>query len=88
MGSLRKGQRLNTVLLVGLACVYLWYLIALAEITNFLQPIRDSFPMLIGCAWCLGFWLTGAVLAVTGNYDPLTHLATATVVGVVGTLVA
>lgn len=79
---------MNTVLLVGLACTYLWYLVALAEITSFLQPVRDRFPMLIGCPWCLGFWLTGLVLLLTGNYDPLTHLATATVVGVVGTLVA
>lgn len=83
---------MNTVLVVGFACAYIWYLLAVAHIT---EPVmaaaraRDDWVgLLITCPWCSGFWLAGVLLLVSGNYDPMTHLATACVVGVVGTLTA
>lgn len=79
---------MDTVLVVGLASVYLWYLIAHATITEWafgkLREDEGWLGFLTRCPWCLGFWITGFLLLVSGQYDPLTHLATATVVGVVG----
>lgn len=79
---------LDTALVVGLAAVYLWFLLAHATIT---EPVfrrarkADGWVgELVGCAWCAGWWITGILLLVTGQYDPITHLAAATVCGVVG----
>lgn len=71
------------VLVVGLAGVYVYYLLAHATILDWLLAWpRERWSPLIGCAWCAGFWITGALLVT--DYDPVTHLAAATVVGVVG----
>lgn len=76
---------MNQVLVVGLAGFYLWYLLSQATILD--RPlgwIRDKGDALVGCSWCSGFWITAVLLLATGNYDPLTHLASAAVVGVMG----
>lgn len=81
---------MNVVLVVGLASLYLWFLLAKASITEPLLGRARShegfWGELVNCPFCAGFWLSGALLLVTGNYDPVTHLATASVVGVVGGL--
>jgi hypothetical protein len=70
---------------VGLAALYLWYFLALSRVMDRpLGRLRERFPLLIGCPWCLGFWLTGLILIVAGSYDPLTHLAAAAVTGLLG----
>lgn len=76
---------LETALLVGLAALFLWYLLAESTILN--KPMgwpREHLPLLIGCAWCCGFWLVALLLVITGDYHPLTHLAAAGFVGFVG----
>lgn len=73
------------VFVAAAAAVYLWYLIALSTLLD--KPLgwaRERFKLLIGCPWCAGFWISGAVLLASGHYDPFTHVATAGVVGVVG----
>lgn len=73
------------VLIAGMAVVYVWYLLAHATIFDRLLAYpRDHWGPLWMCPWCAGFWLSGLALLLTGTYDPLTHLATAGVVGVVG----
>lgn len=84
---------LTTALAFGLASVYLWFLLAHASISDH-GPVHwlrenESWPgELLRCPWCCGFWLSGLLLLACGIYDPVTHLATATVVGVVGDFVA
>lgn len=76
---------LAVVLITGLAAIYVWYF--LSESTLLDKPMgraRARFPLLIGCAWCLGFWVTGLILIATDSYDPTTHLAAAAVTGFVG----
>lgn len=87
--QVEPGWALNIVLIAGLAAVYVWYLLAHATITEkvFAYP-REHWGALWLCPWCAGFWITGLLLVVTGTYDPVTHLATAGVAGVVGTLAA
>lgn len=79
---------MNEVVLVGLASLYLWFLLAKASITEPLLGTARSHEgwvgELVNCGFCSGFWLTGGLLLATGTYDPVTHLATASVVGVVG----
>lgn len=75
-------------ILVGLASVYIWFLVAHASITKWLfkwARFHDGWiGELVGCSFCIGFWVTGMLLLLTGNYDPVTHLAAAAVCGVVG----
>lgn len=76
---------LTIIAVTGLASVYLWYLIAQASIFD--KPLaypREHWGPLIGCPWCAGFWLVGVLLIATKTYDPLTHLATAGLVGLLG----
>lgn len=80
---------LAVILTVAFAALYVWYVLALSTIGD--RPfgwLRQKFPLLIGCPWCCGFWLTGLLLIVSGTYDPLTHLACAGITGLVGTLAA
>jgi len=81
---------MNTVLVVGLASLYLWFMLAKATITEWAfgwaRSNEDWVGELVNCGWCSGWWITGLVLLATGNYDPLTHLATASVVGVMASL--
>lgn len=78
---------LETVAVVGLASVYVWYVVALSTIGD--RPfgrLRDRWPMLIGCCWCSSLYITAGILLATGNYDPLTHAASAGMAGLLGTL--
>jgi hypothetical protein len=83
---------MNLALIVGFASLYLWFLLAKASITEpVFSKARDHegwIGELVNCGWCAGFWLTGTILLVTGNYDPLTHLAAASVVGLMASLTA
>ena len=76
---------LTVILIVGLAGLYVWYLLAQASLFDrvFAYP-REHWSPLWGCPWCAGFWITGLLLLVTQTYDPLTHLASAGVVGLLG----
>jgi hypothetical protein len=77
---------LTIISVVGLAGLYLWYLIAQASIFDkVLAYPRNHWGPLIGCPWCAGFWITGLLLLATQSYDPLTHIATAGLVGILGT---
>ena len=78
---------MDTVAVIGLASLYVWYVIARATIGDrIFRVLRETRAnMLVGCPWCAGFWITGAVTLVTG-YDILTHLAAAGVVGLLGAL--
>lgn len=76
---------LTVIAVSGLAGLYVWYLLAHATILD--RPMgwaRERWPLLIGCPWCAGFWIVGLILLATGTYDPLTHLATAGLVGLMG----
>lgn len=75
------------IVTVGLAAVYVWYVLALSTIGDgvFAYP-REHWGPLWGCPWCAGLYLTAILLLVTGTYDPLTHLACAGFAGVVGSL--
>lgn len=77
------------VAVFGLAVFYLWWLLAHASIFDkvFEYP-REHWGPLWMCPFCAGWWLVGLLLLVTGNYDPVTHLATTGVVGIVGRLAA
>jgi hypothetical protein len=85
-GPVVEGRSVTLILTTGLAAVYLWYLIARAEIT---APVfgwaRENARLnsLIGCPWCLGFWLTGTITLYNG-YNLFHHLAAATIVGIIG----
>lgn len=83
--QLEPSWALNIILVTGLACLYLWYLLSEATIFDrlFAYP-REHWGPLWNCPWCSGFWLTGLLLAVTGTYDPVTHLAAAAVTGYLG----
>lgn len=73
------------VLVAGLAAFYIWYLLAHASIFDrvFAYP-RDRWGALWMCSFCAGWWISGLLLLAAGTYDPVTHLATAGLVGVVG----
>lgn len=76
---------MSEALLVGLAAYYVWYLICQADIFD--KPLawpREHWSPLIGCPWCLGFWVTGLILLLTHSYDPVTHLAASGVAGLAG----
>jgi hypothetical protein len=76
---------LNVIAVVGLSALYVWYLLAHSTILD--KPMggaRCRFPLLIGCPFCAGFWIVGLILVATQTYDPLTHLATAGLVGLLG----
>lgn len=76
---------LPLVLIAGLAAFYIWYLLAHASLFDkVLAYPRDKWGPLWMCGFCAGFWLVGLLLVVTKNYDPVTHLAAAGVVGVIG----
>lgn len=78
---------LSVVLIAGMAAFYIWYLLAHASIFD--KPLaypREHWGSLWMCPFCSGFYLSALVLLATGTYDPVTHLATAGVVGVVGSL--
>lgn len=76
---------LAIVLITGLAAMYVWYLASQATIFDrvFGYP-REHWGTLWNCPWCLGFWVTGLILLLTGSYDPVTHLAAAGVTGILG----
>lgn len=54
-----------TVVLVALAAVRLWWLVARDSIT---QIIRDELPDEVSdwleCPWCAGFWISAVVVLV------------------------
>lgn len=76
---------LTVVAIVGLSALYVWYLLAHSTLLDKpMGPARERWPLLIGCPWCAGFWIVGLLLVVTQTYDPLTHLATAGLVGIMG----
>jgi hypothetical protein len=73
------------VFVAAAASLYLWYLIAESTLLDKpLGGVRERWPMLIGCPWCAGFWITGLVLIGAGLYDPFTHVAAAGLVGLAG----
>lgn len=83
--ELDPSWSLSVVAIVGLSALYVWYLIAHSTILD--KPMgaaRERWPLLIGCPWCAGFWIVGLILLATQTYDPLTHLATAGLVGFMG----
>lgn len=76
---------LTVIAVVGLAALYLWYLIGHSTLLD--KPLggaRERWPLLIGCPWCAGFYIVGLLLIATQTYDPLTHIATAGLVGFMG----
>ena len=76
---------LAVILVTGLAVFYVWWVLAHASLFDrVLAYPREHWGPLWMCAFCAGFWLTGLALLVTGTYDPLTHLATAGLVGLIG----
>lgn len=77
--------RPDTIAVIGMVGLYVWYLLAHASIFDkvFAYP-REHWGPLWMCAWCSSFWITGLLLLATGSYDPYTHLAAAGVVGVLG----
>ena len=80
---------LPVVLIVGLAALYVWYLMEHATITErvFAYP-REHWGPLWGCPWCAGFWVVGLLLVLQPDfYDPYTHLAAAAVGGFMGSRV-
>lgn len=83
--TLEPSWSLPIVLIAGLAGMYVWYLLSEATIFDrvFAYP-REHWGALWGCPFCAGFWIVGLLLAVTGTYDPVTHLAATAVCGVVG----
>lgn len=84
-----------TVVLVALAIVRVWWLIARDQIT---QVLRDDLPEEVvdwlGCPWCSGFWVTatGVLAAWAVGVVPLETpalyvvyvLGISTLVGLVG----
>lgn len=73
---------MSEVLIVGLAAFYIWYL--LAEATIFDRVLgwpREHWGPLVSCGYCSAFWIVPILLCLTGDYDPLAHLAAAGVVG-------
>lgn len=87
--SLEPAWSVPLVAIVGLAALYVWYLLAHAAIFDkpFAYP-REHWESLWMCPWCSGLYLTAGLLLATGTYDPVTHLAAAGVVGVLGTATA
>jgi hypothetical protein len=85
--SLEPAFSIPIVLIVGLAAVYIWFVLSQATIGDkvFAYP-REHWGLLWNCVWCLSFWTTALMLIVTQTYDPLTHLACAGFAGVVGSL--
>lgn len=83
--SLEPSWSIPIVAITGFAALIIWYLASEASIFDkvFAYP-REHWGSLWNCPWCLGFWLTGLILLVTGTYDPLTHLAAAGVAGWLG----
>lgn len=76
---------MSEVIVIGLACLYLWYLLAQATILD--KPlgwIRDKGSALIMCPWCAGFWITGLYVWAATDYTVTVHLACAGFVGFVG----
>lgn len=80
------------ILIIGLVAYRLWRIIGKDSITAGLRDRLDRHPRLddfIGCPWCLGFWITGAVTAFaywTGSVEDwlFTWLAASVVVGLLG----
>jgi hypothetical protein len=76
---------LSEVAVVGLAALFVWYL--LAESTLLAKPLaypREHWPLLIGCAWCAGFWLTGLIYWGAFDYTLVGHVAAAGLTGYLG----
>lgn len=77
---------LTVIAVVGLAVFYVWWVLAHASLFDkVLAYPREHWGPLWMCGFCAGFWLSGLALIVTGTYDPLTHLAAAGLVGILGT---
>lgn len=74
--------------LVGFAGFFIWYVLAQATILD--KPlgwVREHWAPLVGCGMCAGFWITGLLILTAdgvSGYDLFTHLAAASVVGVLG----
>lgn len=74
------------VIVVGLAALYVWYLLAHASLFD--KPFgwpREHWGPLWMCPWCAGFWIVGLILLLTGSYDIGVHLAATAVTGLAGT---
>lgn len=75
---------MSDILTIGLIATFVFYLLAHATLLD--KPLgwpREHCARLIGCSFCAGFWITGA-LTFLGGYDWRTHLAAAAVVGILG----
>lgn len=81
-------------ILIGLAALYLWVLASqlhtpvIGGVQRWLR--RGWRRPLISCPWCSGFWISAVLVAVVQwmRWDwigtPLTILASATIVGLIG----
>lgn len=73
------------MVVVGFAGFFVWWVLAYSTLLD--RPMswpREHWAPLVMCSMCACFWITGAILLVTGQYDPLIHLAAAGLAGAVG----